>query len=154
MRASRKILWLTLHGSALGPPIVQPQRSPRSRAIAEHFGCSLRLMGFGPMHSGSQRFVRVASQVAAFTPIAVQGCRLKTDRLIPPYSASSRLIPPHYYSQRPARQSGEVGAVCSDPMMEAQHWHLSLQIGELIPHDQPTCHRTRGHVDPSGFSRI
>jgi hypothetical protein len=36
------------------------ERSLRLRMIAEHFGCVLRLLGFSPMQSGSQRFVSAA----------------------------------------------------------------------------------------------
>jgi hypothetical protein len=42
---------------------------PGSRTVAEHLSCSLMLLGFLPMHSGSQQCVNVASCQVTFTAI-------------------------------------------------------------------------------------
>jgi hypothetical protein len=39
----------------------------RLRTFAEQLSCSLKLLGFVPMHSDSQQFVRVASWFETFT---------------------------------------------------------------------------------------
>jgi hypothetical protein len=54
-----------------GPARIAPQHAPSacktcvisrttSRALAEHLSCSLRLLGFVPMHSDSQHCLNVA----------------------------------------------------------------------------------------------